>query len=418
MKKMFRKILLTTTVLFGGFIMSSGCTHFAQPEKNDGVPDPEITLQQIKTNFKGEFCYVHARAGMTPDGTAILTAQPLKLKGIDVFYGLEILKSRDGGKTWGSFEKSKTLIRQKYDAQREYVISDSTPFYHKKSGKLIITGHSVVYLNDRLAPSPRPRQTIWSIFDFASGDWEVPRQLKMPDDVQFFSYGAGSTQILELPDGDLLVPIYGASPDEAKMLPGCSRSRVLKCSFDGKELKVKSIGQPLTVNVPRGLYEPSITEFNGKYFLALRNDKMGYVAVSDDGLNYSTPVPLCFDDGKLSGNYNTQMHWLKGGGKLYLVYTRKNGKNDHIFRHRAPLYMAEFDPVKQCIIRKTEIIAVPERGARLGNFGCLQINGNEAWIIAAEWMQTTSPNSSDYTRCMKYGSDNSIWIAKIKFTRK
>ena len=223
---------------------------------------------------------------------------------------------------------------------------------------------------------------------------------------------------MELPDGDLLVPIYGASPDEEKMLPGCSRSRVLKCSFDGKELKVKSIGQPLTVNVPRGLCEPSITEFNGKYFLALRNDKMGYVAVSDDGLNYSTPVPLCFDDGKLSGNYNTQMHWLKGGGKLYLVYTRKNGKNDHIFRHRAPLYMAEFDPVKQCIIRETEIIAVPERGARLGNFGCLQINGNEAWIIAAEWMQTTSPNASDYTRCMKYGSDNSIWIAKIKFTRK
>ena len=23
---------------------------------------PEITLQQIKTGFKGEFCYVHARA--------------------------------------------------------------------------------------------------------------------------------------------------------------------------------------------------------------------------------------------------------------------------------------------------------------------------------------------------------------------
>ena len=46
---------------------------------------PEITLQQIKTGFKGKFCYVHARAGMTPDGKAIITTQPLLLKGTDVF---------------------------------------------------------------------------------------------------------------------------------------------------------------------------------------------------------------------------------------------------------------------------------------------------------------------------------------------
>ena len=370
---------------------------------------PEITLQQIKTGFKGKFCYVHARAGMTPDGKAIITTQPLLLKGTDVFYSLEMLKSNDGGKTWSNFEKSKTLIRYKYDAEREYVISDATPFYHKKSGKLIITGHSVVYLGNRIAPPPRPRQTLWSIFDFASGDWEKPRPLEMPDEK--FNSGAGSTQILELPDGDLLIPVYCASD-------GGLNSQVLKCSFDGKSLKVKETGSPLSINIRRGLYEPSIAEHNGKYFLALRNDQMGYIAVSDDGLNYSEPIPLCFDDGQISGNYNTQMHWIKGGGKLYLVYTRREADNDHVFRHRAPLFMAEFDPQKLCIIRNTEVVAVPERGARLGNFGCLQISDNEAWVIAAEWMQTTAPDPSDYTKCMKYGSDNSIWIAKIRFREK
>ena len=145
---------------------------------------------------------------------------------------------------------------------------------------------------------------------------------------------------------------------------------------------------------------------------------MGYIAASNDGLNYSEPIPLRFDDGKISGNYNTQMHWIKGGNKLYLVYTRRGADNDHVFRHRAPLFMAEFDPGKLCIIRSTEVIAVPERGARLGNFGCLQVSDNEAWIVAAEWMQTTAPDPSDYTRCMKYGSDNSIWIAKIRFKEK
>lgn len=77
--------------------------------------------------------------------------------------------------------------------------------------------------------------------------------------------------------------------------------------------------------------------------------------------------------------------------------------------------MAEFDTERMCLIRSTEIITIPERGARLGNFGCVQINENEAWIVAAEWMQTKGPRASDYRVCMKYGSDNSIWIAKIKF---
>ena len=99
-----------------------------------------------------------------------------------------------------------------------------------------------------------------------------------------------------------------------------------------------------------------------------------------------------------------------------MVYTRKGANNDHVFRHRAPLFIAQFDPDKLCLIRGTEIIAVPERGARLGNFGCVQISENEAWVIAAEWMQTTPPDSKDYTKCMKYGSDNSIWIAKIKIS--
>ena len=39
-------------------------------------------------------------------------------------------------------------------------------------------------------------------------------------------------------------------------------------------------------------------------------------------------------------------HSRVGGGKLWLVYTRRAGNNDHVFRHRAPLFVAEFDTDK------------------------------------------------------------------------
>ena len=145
---------------------------------------PQITLQQIKNNdFNGKFCYVHARGVITPDGKAIITTQPLYLKGIDDFFGLEIIQSDHKGETWRKIRKSKTLVRRKYKNNCDIVMSDGTPFYHRKTGKLIITGHSVIY--GKLSV-PNPRYTLWSIFDEKSGDWQPFQKLTMPDEKTFF----------------------------------------------------------------------------------------------------------------------------------------------------------------------------------------------------------------------------------------
>ena len=32
---------------------------------------------------------------------------------------------------------------------------------------------------------------------------------------------------------------------------------------------------------------------------------------------------------------------------------------------------------------------MPQRGAKLGNFGVTEVNENETWVTDAEWMQTT-----------------------------
>jgi hypothetical protein len=132
-------------------------------------------------------------------------------------------------------------------------------------------------------------------------------------------------------------------------------------------------------------------------------------------LHYGAPTPLVFDDGQDSGNYNTQQHWITLDGKLYLVYTRRGADNDHVFRHRAPLFIAEFDPVRLCLVRDTEQIAVPNRGARLGNFGCFSApDGKTAYVFASEWMQPPGyEHHHEWQRCAAYGSDNSIFITEI-----
>jgi hypothetical protein len=75
--------------------------------------------------------------------------------------------------------------------------------------------------------------------------------------------------------------------------------------------------------------------------------------------------------------------------------------------------MARVDPERLCVIRDTEQVVVPERGARLGNFGVCDISENETWVTVAEWMQTNGQDFSNSRICEKYGSDNSVYIAKI-----
>lgn len=70
------------------------------------------------------------------------------------------------------------------------------------------------------------------------------------------------------------------------------------------------------------------------------------------------------------------------------------------------MFIARVDTEKMCLIRDSEQIAVPERGARLGNFGVSQADGNFAFITAAEWMQPVG--------CEKYGSDNSVFVVSVE----
>ncbi|NOX99941.1 MAG: exo-alpha-sialidase [Verrucomicrobia bacterium] len=403
-------MLLIRLILIFTFVVTLPCL----------VADPlyDIDLTVARQGFDKKMCWVQARAGAIPGKNgdrpiAVMTLQKLLLTGSDVFFALNEMRSTDGGITWtepkehASFARQPFVFKGKDDL--EMTVCDFTPAWHGKTGKLLGTGHTVMYENNKVM-HVRPRLTPYSVYDPETQSWSKWQTLKMPPDAKFVNSGAGSVQRYDLPNGDVLLPIY------YKELEGKRYSvTVLRCSFDGTELKFVEHGSELTVPIGRGLYEPSITHHKGRYFLTLRNDQAGYVAVSDDGLKFSEPRKWTFDDGELLGNYNTQQHWVSHSEALFLVYTRKGAGNDHVMRHRAPLFIARVDPDNLQVIRSSEQVLVPEKGARLGNFAVTQFSKDETWITVTEWMQTIGPKYNDPEKLMKMGADNRVWVAKVKW---
>jgi len=374
----------------------------------------QLQLDVLSTGFDKKTCWVHPRAGAIPGKTpkVVLTMQKLELTGSDVFHPLNDIRTDDLGKTWTKpVEHTDTLGRRNEPEGTIVGICDFTPKWHAKSKTLLGIGHTVRYQNNKVM-SNRRRETPYSIYDEKTRKWTPWVTMAMPEGDKFYNSGAGCVQRVDLANGEILLPIYFKS-QEAKQYS----TTVLRCRFDGQVLSYAGHGSELVVPIERGLYEPSLSAFQGRYFLTMRNDKAGYVAVSQDGLKFNEPKKWTFDDGSDLGNYNTQQHWVTHSDALFLVYTRRGANNDHVFRHRAPLFMAQVDTEKLHIIRATEQVLVPEKGARLGNFGVVEVNEKETWVTVAEWMQTNPPNPHDYTIPMKYGADNRVYAARIQWAK-
>lgn len=360
----------------------------------------DIRLDVVRSGYDKQTCWVHPRAGAIPGETPIIvmTMQKLLLSGSDVFYALNEMRTDDLGRHWQGPVEHNTLGRRQ-EPDMVAVICDFTPKWHAASGKLLGTGHVARYKDNHLA-TDYPRETSYSWYDPDARAWASWRTVVMPDEPRFYNSGAGCTQRVDLPDGDILLPFYFRARGEK-----IASSAVMRCRFDGEDLRYIEHGTELKVPEPRGLGEPSLVHFNGMFYLTLRNDVRGYVARSEDGLHFEQPRPWVFDDGDELGSYNTQQHWVAHKDALFLVYTRRDPEYDHVFRHRAPLRIAQVNPEHLCVVRATERILVPSRGARLGNFGVTEVNDRETWVTVAEWMQPEG--------CEQYGSDNAVYAARI-----
>ncbi|WP_425617998.1 exo-alpha-sialidase [Anatilimnocola sp. NA78] len=382
---------------------------------------PYKLSRDVPTKFyDGKTCWCHPRAGIVPGAgkesapRVVMTMNTLDVNGSDVFKAVYSLQTDDLGRTWTK-PTDQAPLKPRTETingvERPVALSDCWPTWHAASKTLLGTGHDVVYTPDWKVKDPRPRSTTYSTYDPKTSTWSEWARMPLAGE-QFKNAGPGCVQRYDEEDGSILLPIYYKPEGKS------SRVTVARCQFDGKELKFQEHGNELSIDdKTRGLHEPSITKFQGEYFLTLRNDKLGFVARSKDGLQFGPIEPWKFDDGSDLGNYNTQQHWVTHSDALYLAYTRKGANNDHVFRHRAPLFIAQVDPKKLRVIRATEQVLVPERGARLGNFGVTQVSPHETWVTVAEWMQTWGPNHIMAVD-NKYGSDGSVWVARIQWNQE
>ena len=377
----------------------------------DGDLSFTVKLDVLKQELHPDFCWFHPRAAALPGQgrngrPAVIVTLQKHLKVSDYYSGLWMMRSDDLGQTWSGPNEIAELGWVREPSGVVVAVADVTPGWHAPTGKLLAIGCSVRYSPQgrQLADTKRPSQTSYAVFDPATGAWSGWRTLEMPSDEKFDFARCACAQWLVDSDGTLLLPVYYGKSASAP-----ASVTVLRCEFDGRRLVYREHGTQLELDVVRGLCEPSLVHFQDRYLLTIRNDVKGYVTSGGDGLHFQPIKEWTFDDGSELGSYNTQQHWLAHPEGLYLVYTRRGAGNDHIFRHRAPLFIARVDPQRLCVLRDTERLLIPERGAQMGNFGAARINERESWVTVAEYVKEIQPHAR--------GADGSTFAARVIWSK-
>ncbi len=377
----------------------------------DEPPAFTVEVETVLKHDDGKFLWYHPRVAAIPGGgkggkPAVVMTLQKHLRASDHYSGLSVMRTDDLGATWTRPDPRPELDWVAESDRVDVAVADVTPAWHAKTGRFLTVGAQVRYskAGEQLEDRPRSNQTAYAVLDPKTGKWLPWKPLDMPADARFNFARSACAQFVIEPDGTVLLPFYhGRNQNEPWDVT------VVRCSFDGKELKYLRHGSELVLRVQRGLAEPSLVFFGGKYYLTIRNDEKGYVTVSRDGLTWEPMRPWTFDDGAELGSYNTQQHWLAHSDGLYLVYTRRGAKNDHIPRHRATLFIAQVDPPTLRVLRKTERVLIPERGAELGNFGAAPVSANESWVTVAEgvWDQ----------EARRRGAEGAVFVARVIWSK-
>lgn len=370
-------------------------------------PDLSFVLQRdVLLAGPKDSLYFQSRGAVIPGRPPriIVTTQQTDRSGTHGYRDLFQIESTDHGRTWTAPVRIETLRRTKRDNGDEVVGGDWCPQWHAATQVVLATGKTFTFHGG--TREDRGMENVsYCVFSPPTGTWGPLRLLELPQldhaGKAIRAANSGCCQRYDLPEGDILLPVrYTANPPgENVFRPGPYTTIVALCRFDGRTLTYVKHGSELSIPTGRGLYEPSLTRFHDRYYLTMRGDASAYVSSSSDGLNYAPPVEWKYDDGRALGSYNTQQHWVTHSDGLYLCYTRRGANNDHIFRHRAPLFVARVDPERLCVVRATERVLLPENQAALGNFGVVDIGPDQTWVIDSEHL-VSGPRKEEPNRVL------------------
>ena len=355
--------------------------------------------------------------GCRPSGAPQVHVSVIQLTAND-FGPMHYIRTADMGETWRPPMESMNLtgIAHPDDVFEKPQVGVN---YHRASNTMLGLG-GTAFTRDLECDGYRKLEGVihdrvgdlaYAAWDDERGDFRSWQRLAAPrvgDDVCMVCFYC--SQWHEEADGRMLVPI--CTPEGQKP----SKVAVCEMFYDGETLTIGEVGRGLLgQDKMSGVHEPSLIEFGGMYYMTLRSeygDGRMYWAASDDGLSWGEMAPWCWDDGAEVETENTQQHWLKQGDTLYLVYTRKNEWSNGVLRHRAPLFIAQVDAKTCRLIRETEQVVFPERGARMGNFTVAQVTNDEAWVMTGEWLQQLVPG---YQKGMRFWTGETPTYNRIQY---
>lgn len=351
-----------------------------------------ITREIIWNGRQGGTTWFHPRATRLPDGSVLMTCQ--SVTGSDVFGPVHWSKTNDGGQTWSTPQPIAALARRNIDGGLQEGVCDVVPEYHAPTQTVLAMGHNVYYQGTSLTKPNTDRFAVYIVGD-GDGQWSERKKLEWDDPRASAMYTCNCAQRITFANGDVLIPLsFGPVERPARGVT------TVRAAFDGENLQIVETGSELRLDIKRGLLEPSLTVFNGLYYMTIRaEDGHGYVSTSPDGLSWPAMAPWSFDNGELLEMSSTQQRWLTHSDELFLVYTRKTADNPGVARWRAPLFVAQVDTKRNCLLRATEQVVLPLIGdghapgdvvARMGNFHIVNATPQESWITVGEEM----PNNS------------------------
>ncbi len=337
------------------------------------------------------------------------------ISGSDYFGPVHWMETSDLGKSWSAPKEIPALAWHEMDPKYNGLkagVCDVVPEWHAPTQTVLALGHVVYYRGARFSRNDQiARYPVYSVRD-PNGHWSERRVLEWRDPRGSFIYTNNCGQRVTLSNGDIAMSFTYGDQANFRKVSG------VRCSFDGERLEIKEVGPPLELNHKRGLLEPSVTHFKGKFYITIRaEDNRGYQSVSADGLNWEEKEPWMWDDGEPLTMSTTQQHWLKHSDGLFLVYTRKDPSNTNVIRWRSPLWMAQVDHQSRRLIRSTERVVLPLVGdgvkdpdgvALMGNFHVTNVSPDESWITVGEWLPRRGAKGDLLLARIQWNKENNL----------